>query len=510
MKRRLLGAFVGFATFVVVGACTSGQSNQANELVGTASAAIDLAPTNALCIQIQVTGTTTVTRTLDVSPLTSTTFFLDGLPLGEDTFSASAYGSTCVDGGPPSSAPTWLGNPVAATVVASPPVNVTLQMHPTADAGLDAGSALIGLNFPAPNAGCAPVITEYTVPSSAAPLNGPYHLTVGPDGNIWFGNDSGGDIDSLTTTGAAFQQFPAAPDGGRSDPQFITLGPDGKLWFTDTSDSSIGVFSPSTGSVTEFAAGIPAYAITAGPDGNLWFVTESGVGLISPTGGASSIQLFTEPASDAGSPGPARLTSGSDGNVWFTDATRDVLYSISPTGGAASIRSFAMPFTPVGITSGPDGDLWFVGSSGSTGYVGTMNPSTGPASLRTFAVPSAGAGPIEIASGPDGNLWFTERTTNKIGVISPTGGSLREFPILAGSAYPTAIILGPDGNLWFTEANAAIYEGGLGEGRVANITPYAVCPDAGAVTTPVTVSPDGGASTRIGFALESGPTGDAE
>jgi streptogramin lyase len=64
-----------------------------------------------------------------------------------------------------------------------------------------------------------------------------------------------------------------------SGPWDITAGPDGNLWFTE-GNGRIGRITPA-GVVTEFSAGIspnssPA-AITAGPDGNVWF-TEANQG----------------------------------------------------------------------------------------------------------------------------------------------------------------------------------------------------------------------------------------
>src|SRR5262249_61463950 len=68
-------------------------------------------------------------------------------------------------------------------------------------------------------------------------------------------------------------EFPIVNDMN-SRPQGITRGPDGNLWFTENSANRIGRITPA-GVVTEFSAGITPggrpHQITAGPDGNLWF-----------------------------------------------------------------------------------------------------------------------------------------------------------------------------------------------------------------------------------------------
>jgi len=55
-------------------------------------------------------------------------------------------------------------------------------------------------------------------------------------------------------------------------PYGIAAGPDGNLWFTEQSGNRIGRITPG-GVITEFSTGISAYAgpsyIATGPDGNL-------------------------------------------------------------------------------------------------------------------------------------------------------------------------------------------------------------------------------------------------
>src|SRR5713101_79934 len=74
----------------------SGQNNEPVENVGRAIAEIRLAPTNARCAVIRVTlGTTTVVRQFNLAPEGNTVFALDGLPIGNDTFTATAFASAC-------------------------------------------------------------------------------------------------------------------------------------------------------------------------------------------------------------------------------------------------------------------------------------------------------------------------------------------------------------------------------------------------------------------------------
>jgi streptogramin lyase len=65
-------------------------------------------------------------------------------------------------------------------------------------------------------------IIEYSLP----PLSGPWGITLGPDGNIWFAETISGKIGRMTPQGE-LTEFQV--DGG---PIAITAGPDGNIWFT--------------------------------------------------------------------------------------------------------------------------------------------------------------------------------------------------------------------------------------------------------------------------------------
>ena len=67
-------------------------------------------------------------------------------------------------------------------------------------------------------------------------------ITAGPDGNIWFTEDTdnqsqNGKIGRITRTGS-ISEFPLpTPRGG---PGAITDGPDGKIWFSERKSNKIG------------------------------------------------------------------------------------------------------------------------------------------------------------------------------------------------------------------------------------------------------------------------------
>ena len=113
-------------------------------------------------------------------------------------------------------------------------------------------------------------ITEFAVPTAESH---PYGITAGPDGRIWFTEESGNNIGRMTTAGEVTAEL-VVPTAN-CQPAGITTGPDGNLWFAEYGSipKQIVRLTPS-GGFTEFPlpspVGAPAF-LTAGPDGNLWF-----------------------------------------------------------------------------------------------------------------------------------------------------------------------------------------------------------------------------------------------
>ena len=233
----------------------------------------------------------------------------------------------------------------------------------------------------------------------------------------------------------------------------ITAGPDGNIWFADNSGCSIGRMTPA-GVITMFPIptdkGYPC-GITAGPDGNLWFTEPTKIGRITTAG------IITEFPMPTNETEPFAITGGPDGNVWFTEeSTMEQINKgikagkigrITPAG---NITEFPLPtdeFSPNGIAAGPDGNLWFTDRK--------IGKITTAGNITEFPVPTDASSPHAITTGPDGNLWFIEVSGRKIGRITPAG-ILTEFPIPTGDILnPRSINVGSDGNLWLAGANAA-------------------------------------------------------
>jgi streptogramin lyase len=313
--------------------------------------------------------------------------------------------------------------------------------------------------------------TEYPVPT---PNSGPFAITTGPDGNLWFTEYYAGKVTSFDpNTGLFTEATPPTNDG----PEGITTGPDGNLWFAEF--HKIGQIDPATGNLTEFSLiqesiRLRPVGITAGPPGDqhVWFTENSGIGEITTDG---IVTEFDSPTFAR----PVDITVGSDGNLWFTEPYANQIGSITTDG---VITEYPIP-TPdsgaTGITAGPDGNLWF--TEPYANQIGSIDPSTGL--ITEYPVPTPNAGPFEITAGPDGNLWFTEQSavTLQLGSIT-TSGDITEYTLSTlPPGQPSWITTGPDGNLWVTETNS---------NTIAQVSlPTLTCAPGPAVTAPRPAAP---------------------
>jgi hypothetical protein len=143
-NRRLVHGAVGMGLALIAGAVGCSMGAVDDDATGVAQIAITQVPLDGSvgCIAVTATGATTVTKRSDVTPGASTVMSLNALPTGTVSFTGDAYAGACknVTG---SSVPTWISDPVLASV-SHVPVSVTLSMRRN-------GAATVGVDFPDPS-----------------------------------------------------------------------------------------------------------------------------------------------------------------------------------------------------------------------------------------------------------------------------------------------------------------------------------------------------------------------
>ena len=312
-----------------------------------------------------------------------------------------------------------------------------------------AGAAL--LLVPATLAATIGTLKQYRVPTAGS---SPTHITQGSDGNFWFTeswvlppqpaglhnvgkitpagrisefpvcdfcfpsdiaqgpNDilyftrNGEVLGRITTSGQVLSdvQMPASFRGGSG----ITARGD-DIWFTDFNSDSIGRYTVSTGTFTQYFIPTPdanPIDVVVGPDGIVWFTPSflSFVGRLDPQSG-----VVTEiPTVGA----PRNITVSVDGSVWFTELLEDRIGRLEPTTNQVTEFQLAADVEPVDIAAAPDGSLWFTQSR--AGNIARIT-ADGVVTAESRAIKNSQPAGITVA--PSGDPWFTEMAANKIAVL---------------------------------------------------------------------------------------------
>jgi streptogramin lyase len=302
-------------------------------------------------------------------------------------------------------------------------------------------TALLCLLFAAP-AAAAPTVTEKELPTANAT---PQDIVLGPDGNLWFTENSINKIGRVTPgEPPVIQEFDVATNF--VEPLNITVGPDNRIWFSGKFNGAGGVgrMNPANPADTQGFGGFNVQGprgIAAGPDGAIW-LGDSIQGTVVRINAGTGAELATSDIPiNGGNFNIRNLAPGPDGNVWVTDFGGQVA-RVTPAG-------VATPFDVTGnaawdIVTGPEGNLWYTVPDGNR--VGKI---TTAGAFTDYPV-TAGGDQFGITVGPDGALWFAQAVANSIGRIT-TDGQFTEITGLTAGARPEYISPGPSNTLWFTE-----------------------------------------------------------
>ncbi len=256
-----------------------------------------------------------------------------------------------------------------------------------------------------PHIAGAVTITEFPL---HFPFSVPAGITAGPDGNIWFTEQSGNNIGQITPAGI-ITEFEVPPNPTVFNvPLGITTGSDGNLWFTESFAASIGQITPA-GIVSDVL--ISNYSqpfwIASGPDGNLWFTDESypdDIGRIGQITPAGVVTEFPVPTANSQ---PFGITTGPDGNLWFTEGNGNNI-------GLAVINSAAIPI--------PAAQLSFVQSP-------VVTPVTNTATAQL---------PVSVWAGPPGGTVRASslESMENLSIMAPIGVG----PVAAGGSILTVMV----------------------------------------------------------------------
>jgi virginiamycin B lyase len=219
------------------------------------------------------------------------------------------------------------------------------------------------------------VIQEFPLPFTVTATG----ITVGPDGRLWVvdfgvqampGQPYNGGIIGVTISNSMVTQavYYATNMTYASRPNSITSGPDGNLYFTEQSAGKIGRIT-TNGVITETLVSngtTQPLDITTGPDGAIWFTQANlnALGRIDPSN-FTNVMEFPMPANNTGGVIGDQLNGivlGRDGNLYYADSPAGILGQVNVSGTNLTVTQFYTPTTnaqPWRVAAGPDGNIWF-------------------------------------------------------------------------------------------------------------------------------------------------------
>jgi virginiamycin B lyase len=243
-------------------------------------------------------------------------------------------------------------------------------------------------------------------------------ITTGPDGNLWLRDVrfQAWLIDKLTLQGT-LTEYPLA-----NEPFTLVGGPDGAVWFTEESADRIGRIT-SSGTVTEYS--LPATSvrmgcggkcpdsITRGPDGALWFtevqLADPGnrIGRITQSGDIREFPPLPTPQT-----GPSGIAANGD-SLWFGE-NRPYIGRMTVAG---TVTEYPLPSASVGWASvevSGNGLTWFeTGKQTDTGGITQLGAIALDGSYRLYPLPDPSTGVFVLVLpngfidvvGMNGRVW---------------------------------------------------------------------------------------------------------
>ncbi len=216
--------------------------------------------------------------------------------------------------------------------------------------------------------------TFRTIPLGAwkdSPL-GPQDLQFDGRGFLWFTAAEGGAIGRLDPRTGAIRVWPVP-----SSPSTFTVTPTGRVWFGAA--GAIGNLDPLTGQVTLYDLPNPqaqVFSMATDATGHLWFteVVPGKLGMFDPTT-STLTELPVPPLSGEGPPALYELVIDHQENIWFVDVGANTLVRYAPEKHSLTFFWLSLPSSaPFGLTLDPAGKVWFTAGGSSANYVGEIAP----------------------------------------------------------------------------------------------------------------------------------------
>jgi streptogramin lyase len=305
---------------------------------------------------------------------------------------------------------------------------------------------------------------------TSTPSSGPWGITTGPDGDIWYTENETDNIGCITTAGVACAEYSTSPYVGPIG--IIYVPSSGELWFAARNSDAIGQMNVSgVITPTQLPDGSPypkpdPYYITMGPDGVPWFTENSpaanAIGSLQPTnnthdfnGDKKSDILFQNTS------GAVALWLMNGGSILNSEG----LGTIANTYSIIGLRDF---------TGGGDADILWRDSSGNL-YMWFMKGLTVSSTTDFGNVPTTWTvyGTADMNSDVKGDILWQNTSTGEVAIWFMNGSTVTSTAVLGtvspstwsiiGSAAGTILWRDTSGDLALWQVNgSSVHSGALG------------------------------------------------
>src|SRR3984893_2434182 len=208
-----------------------------------------------------------------------------------------------------------------------------------------------------------------------------------------------------------------------ANPHDPAVGPDGALWFTEQSANKVGRLDPATGTFKEYSLiegkNSGPHGLVADKDGNIWYTAHFGgyIGKLDPrTGKVTEYKMPDESVDD-----PHTVVFDARGILWFTAQGGNAVGRLDPRTGKIELKKVQTESAlPYGIQINSKGVPFFCELG--TNKMGKIDPAT--MGITEYKLPE-GARPRRLAIAADDKIYFTDFKGGNLGLLDPTTGAIK-------------------------------------------------------------------------------------
>jgi hypothetical protein len=289
-------------------------------------------------------------------------------------------------------------------------------------------------------------------PSAAAPSPA-MHVSLSPDGSLWWTTRNF--IERVAPDGTPTQfALPSPPDDTSwTITSNIVFTPDDSAWLavSNAQSSWIEQLTPAGAFTTATRPQSTPIDNLSAAGNKVWFTQDSQqIEFVSTTGTTASIPPTSLTVTG--------LAASADNTAWFAGQTTNDQTLIGSVAAGDVVQTALLAVSPTSIAATPNGDLYAAAP-------GTLLHITADGSISSLDFPGITSTPV--AASPNGTIWFVQSFDGSTSIDTlSTNGTLKAFSLPTADAQVQALTVGSDGTVWFAGTSSE----GIFRGQVSSTT----------------------------------------